>query len=581
MSNMTKYEKLSRDRKRLQSENLAPDWLSTAGFQLLTEKNYLDTAETPLKMYQRIADRATELTNVAIPTDWGYTTWRDAFFEIMWMGWLSPSTPVLTNMGNDRGHPIACSGSHLGDSIRSWGVTRMEIEQLTQRGYGTSTVLDPVRPRGSAISKGGTSSGIMHPADDLVNSMKKISQGSSRRGNIGMYLNPLHEDFDELVDKLLADDDTWNIGWNITDEFDELFSKDPKRADHIWKRMLRLKLIKGKGYFFFLDKVNRSSPQMYKDRGFLVKGSNLCSEIQLFSDENHSFTCVLSSMNITKFDEWKDTKAVEIATVFLDAVIEDMLIKAKQEEGFERTIAFTEKSRAIGLGMLGEATYYQQNGWVFGDIQSSIFNKRLVELLDERTLHVSKWLASELGEPEWLEGYGLRFSHRLAFPPTKSTAEIQGGPSEGREPVFANVYESDTAGGTVYRINPVFLDLMKKRNMYTPEVMSRIAEDQGSVQAEDWLTDHEKKVFKTAFEVNQRDIIRMTADAQRAMNATGGGQGQSTNIYIPADAKEEYISELHHEIFINDDIEATYYIRSLNGATKIKIDVNTCSSCEG
>ncbi|MHA1662472.1 MAG: ribonucleoside-diphosphate reductase, partial [Candidatus Thorarchaeota archaeon] len=532
-------------------------------------------------MYNRIAFRASELTTVPIPSDWGYNSWTDAFFEVMWNGWLSPSTPVLTNMGNDRGHPIACSGTYSGDSIRSWYLARLEIAQLTQRGYGTSTVLDPIRPRGSAISKGGTANGIMQQASGLVADMKEVSQGSSRRGNIGQYLDPLHPDFDELIDQLLADDDTWNIGWNITDEFDKLFTTDPTRADHIWKRMLRLKLIKGKGYFFFIDKANRSAPQMYHDRGFRVRGSNLCSEIQLMSDEDHSFTCVLSSMNVTRFDEWKDTKAVEIATVFLDAVISDMLVKAKQEPGFERIIAFTEKSRAIGLGILGEASYYQQQSWVFGDIQSSIFNKRLVELLDERTLHTSKWLAVELGEPEWLVGYGLRFSHRLSFPPTKSTAEIQGGPSEGCEPVFANVFESDTAGGTVFRINPVLLSLMKERGVYNEETMERIAEDQGSVQAESWLSDHEKNVFKTAFEISQYDILRMTADRQVRMNATGGGQGQSTNLYIPADAKEEYISELHHEAFTNPDIEALYYIRSLNGATKVTISEPTCASCEG
>ena len=180
-----------------------------------------------------------------------------------------------------------------------------------------------------------------------------------------------------------------------------------------------------------------------------------------------------------------------------------------------------------------------------------------------------------------MKGYGLRFSHRLSFPPTKSTAEIQGGSSEGREPVFANVFDSDTAGGTVFRINPVFLALMKERGMYTPEVMKRISEDQGSVQAEDWLTGHEKAVFRTAFEVSQRDIIRMTADSQRAMNATGGGQGQSTNLYFAADAREEHIAEVHHEAFINEDVEALYYVRSLNGATKIAIPEELCAGCGG
>ena len=149
---MTKYERLSHERKQLQRENLAPSWLSTSGLQLLTEKHYLDIGEKPIDMYTRIAKRAAELTKVVIPPDYGYLNWFDAFFDVMWNGWVSPSTPILTNMGNNRGHPIACSGSHLGDSIRSWGITRLEIEQLTQRGYGTSTVLDPVRPRGSAIS---------------------------------------------------------------------------------------------------------------------------------------------------------------------------------------------------------------------------------------------------------------------------------------------------------------------------------------------------------------------------------------------------------------------------------------------
>jgi len=572
----TKYEKLSHKRKALQFDGKAPEWLTTAGFQLLTEKKYLDIGETPKDMYMRIASRAAELTKPEIPTHWGYDSWYEAFFDILWKGWLSGATPVLTNMGNSRGHPVSCSGTYLGDSIRSWYVARTEMAQLTQRGYGTSAVLDPIRPRGSAISTGGTANGIMQVASGIVDDMKQVSQGSSRRGSAGLYLNPLHEDFDELADQILADDDGWNIGWNITDEFEELFEKDPQRADHIWKKMLRIKLIKGKGYFFFLDKVNRHRPQVYKDKGFYVRGSNLCSEIQLMSDEDHSFTCVLSSMNVAKFDEWENTYAVEIAMVFLDAVIEDMLIKARKEPGFERVVAFTEKSRAVGLGILGLATYFQQKNWVFGDLESIMFNNRLVRLLNAKSLEASKWLAKEVGEPEWLVGYGERFSHRLAFPPTMSTAIIQGGVSQGIEPVFANIYEQDTAGGTIYRINPTFLDLMKKRGMYTPEVMKRIAEDQGSVQAEDWLTDHEKAVFRTAFELNQETILKMAADRQRYID-----QGQSTNLYFQADTPEEEIARLHDIAFKDPYIESLYYIRTLNGATKVKVDTSTCVACEG
>lgn len=430
MKELNKYEQLSHTRKQLQNSGKAPEWYTTAAYQLLVNQSYLMPGETPLGMYQRIAKRAAELTKFDIPKDYGYDTWNAAFFDIMWKGWLSPSTPALTNMGNNRGHPVSCSGSSLLDSIRSFYEARMEIAQLTQRGYGTSWCLDDVRPRGSIISKGGKANGIMQPAEGIVQDMKDVSQGS-RRGNVGQYINPLHPDFDELVTQLKADHSGWNIGWNITNEFIELFNKDPDRADYIWKTIMHLKMITGKGYLFFLDKVNENVPQMYKDRGFKVKHSNLCCEINLYDDNEHSFTCVLSSMNVVKYDEWKDTKAVEIATVFLDAVAEDMLIKAKAEKGFEKVVAFTEKSRALGLGQLGLSSYYQLQGWEYGNLESVMFNQQLTKILVDRTRSASELMAKEVGEPEWMKGYGRRNSHLLAFPPTKSTAIIMGGYSEG------------------------------------------------------------------------------------------------------------------------------------------------------
>lgn len=577
---MNKYEKLSHKRKQLQSDGLAPSWFTTAGYQLVSEQTYLDVAETPFDMYTRIANRAAQLTNFQIPSYLGYSSWSEAFFDVMWRGWVSPSTPVLTNMGNERGHPISCSGTHLGDSIRSFYKARMEIAQLTQRGYGTSWCLDPIRSRGSAVSKGGKASGVMQPASGVVQDMRDVKQGT-RRGSVGQYLNPLHPDFDEVVEQLIADDLGWNIGWNITDEYDTLFQRDPERADEIWKKMLRVKMVKGKGYFFFLDKVNRNRPKVYQDRGLFVKHSNLCAEIALFNDDNHSFTCVLSSMNVAKYDEWKDTYAVQIATIFLDAVISDMLIKAKREEGFENIVAFTEKSRAIGLGVLGLSTYFQQQMWPFGSLPSIMFNQTLMKHLDRETLTASRLLAKEVGEPEWLIGYGERFTHRLALPPTKSTAIIQGGVSEGINPVYANVYEQDTAGGIVYRINPVLLPLMKQRGMYTEETMDRINKAQGSVQGEDWLTPLEKEVFKTAFELNQDTILLLASHRQRIMSEGGGGQGQSVNLFFQADEPEEEIARLHDKAFKDPWIHSLYYIHSLNEESTYKVDKSVCSSCEG
>lgn len=555
--------------------------MSTASYQLLTEKSYLNTAETPKDMYTRIAERAAELTEFEIPSHFGYDSWFDAFYDIMWKGWLSPSTPVLTNMGNDRGHPIACSGTYIGDSIVSFYEARKEIAQLTQRGYGTSWSLDPIRHRGSPISKGGTANGVMQPAAGVVQDMKDVSQGSSRRGSIGQYIDVLHPDFDEICEQLIADDDGWNIGWNMTEEYRNLFRTDEARADAIWKKILRTKMIKGKGYFLFLDKVNANRPKMYVDREFYVRHSNLCAEITLMSDKDHSFTCVLSSMNITRYQEWKDTYAVQIATVFLDAVISDMLVKAKAEPGFERVVAFTEKSRAIGLGMLGLSSYYQMQNWAFGDFMSIQFNQILMKQLDRETLLASKLIARTVGEPEWMKGYGERFSHRIALPPTKSTAIIMGGISEGIAPVYANVYEQDTAGGNIYRINPVLLDLMKQRGQYTEDVMTRIAESQGSVQGEDWLDDHEKSVFKTAFEINQESIIMMGSHRQRIMNEGGGGQSQSLNLFIQAEESEEEISRLHNIAFEDPYVQSLYYVHSLNEESTYKVDKSECVACEG
>ena len=577
MSN--KYENFSRARKQLQLDGLAPDWYSTASYQLLANKHYLDVGETPKDMYTRIAQRAAELTTAPVPPDLGYPSWFEAFYHIMWNGWLSPATPVLTNMGNDRGHPISCSGTYVGDSIRSFYQAQAELAQLTQRGYGTSVALDSIRRRGAPISAGGEANGPWDFADDVVNVMKKVSQGSSRRGSAGQYINILNPDIDEFLDQLNADDDGWNLGWNITDDYEALFQRDPIEADRLWKRMLKTKMTKGKGYMLFLDKVNRNRPQCYIDRNLHVRQSNLCSEILLFNDEQHSFTCVLSSMNISKYDEWVNTKAIFIATVFLDAVISDMLIKAKAEPGFERVIAFTEKSRAIGLGVLGLSSYYQQQSWVFGDFQSIQFNRSFFKRLSDESLQASRYLAATVGEPEWLQGYGERFSHRIALPPTKSTAIVQGGISEGIAPVFANVYEQDTAGGTVYRINPALLPLMKQRGFYNNETMKRIAEAQGSVQGESWLSDHEKKVFKTAFEINQETILLMASHRQQVMGT--GAQGQSINLYFQAEEPEEEISRIHDIAFRDPWIFSLYYVHSLNEESTYKVNKSECESCQG
>jgi len=582
---MNKYEQLSFERKQLQKNNEAPEWMSTAGYQLLKGKGYLCYGEKPLHMYKRIAKRAGELMNVPVPSDvrsaYNNDDWEHIFFTSMWEGWLSPSSTVLSNMGTDRGHPVSCSGSTVKDKIVSFFDTRKEMAVLTKNGYGVSTCLDPISPRGTKISHGGVSKGSMLYAEGVVKDMKEISQGGIRDGSCGIYMNILHQDFDEIKDQIMADDFGWNIGWNITKEFDELVEKDFEEANRRWKNVLKTKMVKGKGYLFFHEKVNKANPQCYKDKGFEVKHSNLCSEITLYNDDKHSFICTLSSINISKYNEWKEFPLFKVGSAFLDAVTEDMIIKSKDDKELSRVYNFAVKSRAIGLGVLGLSTYYQQNMWVFGSMESMNFNNYIFGRMDDETLVMSKYLAKHLGEPEWLEGYGERWTHRIALPPTMSTSLILGGVSQGIEPVYCNVFEQDTAGGMVYRINPVLLKLMKERGVYNEQIMERIANNQGSVFEEDWLTDDEKEVFRTAFEINQEIILIMASQRQAKIDKTGGGQSQSLNFYFPKDVIEEYVSKIHWKAYKDPNIKSLYYVRTLNEEQTISVPQQNCVVCEG
>jgi ribonucleoside-diphosphate reductase alpha chain len=387
----------------------------------------------------------------------------------------------------------------------------------------------------------------------------------------------MHRDFDEVNNELRADDAGLNIGWVFDEEYKKLVKSNPTRADEIWTKVLKTKMQTGKGYFFWKDKVNARRPKMYKDKGFYVSASNLCLEINLFSDKDHTFSCVLSTVNAYRYDEWKDTKLVQRSMIFLDAVIDDMLIKAKQDKSgmLERIIRFTENTRAVGLGVQGNTSYMQKHRMVYGGMESRQFEARLFKHLDEESMKASKYLAKTVGEPEYMKGYGERFSHRLTLPPTMSTSIIMGGYNEGCMPVFSNVFTQDTAGGNVFRINPVFLELMKERGMYTEEVMQRIVKANGSVQEEDWLTDHEKQVFLTAFELNQYTVLSMAAERQKKVD-----QGQSINLCIDDSTTEEEISDLHLYAEQDPNILGLYYIRSLNGLAKHK-STEECIACQG
>lgn len=560
---MNKY---SSERKRLQAQGAIPEWMTTQGYQLFCDK-YL-WADSVYSQYQAIARTASNHLSGTHFSNEAYTK----FFNLLWNGWLSPSTPILANMGTNRGLPVSCSGGYINDSIDGFYTARRETAILTKHGFGTSGYLGDIRARGTDISIGGKASGVLPVFQGFTRDMQEVSQGSTRRGAWAGYLPITHADFDELCDLLHHSPDDLNIGWNITDDFIADLEAGVPEAIRRWQKVLKVKMITGKGYFFKVDEANRHRPDCYKDLGLDIKASNLCTEIMLHSSEEYTYTCVLSSMNVAKYDEWKDTDAVYWATIFLDCVAQEFIDKAKDIKGLEKAVAFTEKGRALGLGQCGLHTYVQSKSVPFESLEAKWYSNKIASYIQEEALTASQDMALELGKPEWCYRSELRNTHLIAIAPTKSTALIMGGISEGINPDPKVVFMQNTSAGEVERITPVFLQLMKDKGVYTKKNIKSIEDAFGSCQHVDWLTDHEKAVFKTAFEMDMHAITRMASSRQKYVD-----QGQSLNHFFGSDASEEYISSVYKEVLLDKNILSSYYAYS---SADVAGSDGECVSCQ-
>ncbi len=561
---MSIRESLSAERKVLQEQGLLPLWFSTDGFQLYKEK-YSVEGEASFK------GRAETIARTAASYLKDSASWEKKFFELIWKGWMSCSTPVLSNMGTNKGLPVSCSGQYIDDSVDSFYVNLREAAILTQNGFGTSAYLGDIRPRGSKISRGGRASGVVPVFDDFVNMSMKITQGT-RRGSWAGSIPISHGDFDELADYIKNHPDSANVGWIWTDEDTKKCNDGDEETLRRFRKVMKLKLLSGKGYITFVDKINRQNPQMYKDAQLLVQSSNLCQEICLFQDNEHTYTCVLSAMNLVHYNEWKNTDAIFNATVFLDCVAEDFIQKGGKIPGLDKAVKFTQKSRALGLGVCGFHTYLQENSIPFESLKAAYFNNEVFKKLNDESLKASKWMAKEYGEPQLCTGYGVRSTHRLALMPTLSTALIMGGCSQTTEPIIGNVFVQNSAGGESERINPTFLKLMKKHGKHTKKLAKEIADRNGSVQHLDWLTPEEKLVFRTAFEINQEVIIRLASQRQKYIC-----QGQSINLFFSAEETEENIAKIHRIAIEDEGIKSLYYVRTQSG---VSASTGECVACQ-
>ena len=580
-----KVRNFSKERKEIQKQGLAPNWLTTQGYQLLATKYLNEGSKSPADQYRRIAKTLAQYVGDNYPEWWNEIeywkgkSWEDAFYSILWDGYLSPSTPVLSNTGTNLGQSVSCSGTYVGDSVYDFYESRLQNALLSKEGFGTSTYLGDIRPRGSAM-KGGEASGAQPVAEMFVDDSKKISQGSTRRGATAWYYPIDGGDFNELVHYLETDTDGNNGGWCLTDAFKERLESGDKDAINRWGQMLTCKTSVGSGYQFFVDKAKRQRPQAYINNNLDVKASQLCTEITLFSDQQHTYTCVLGSENLRLWFS-RPPMLSFVNTIFLDCVCEDFIQKAKDLKGIEKAIRFTEKGRALGLGSMAFHTLLLDNKIVYGSMESKLLNHEIYATVQDEATQASQWLATVFGEPEWCKGTGMRNTHLTAIAPNKSTALILGGVSEGINPQPAFVFTQSTPSGEVVRIDPSFLELLKEKGLYvneddlgTKKLLSDISGHKGSIQHRPEFTADEKAVFRTAFEINMYDHIDLVDYRQKFVC-----QAQSCNLFI-ANATGKDISKIYFYAYAKPNIVSLYYHTGLRDAS-IKISFEpVCDVCE-
>lgn len=560
----------------------APEWLSIEGFSVIS-KGYLLPGETPKKAWQRV-------TSGSIRTYIGDAR-ADRVFSYLWKGWLGLASPVFSNLNTTRGLPISCYSIHVEDSIDGIADSNKELMNLAKHGGGVGVFWGDVRARGSLIQNGdnGKSEGVIPFVHIQDSTTLATNQGSVRRGASAAWLPIEHGDAEEFIRmrKPSGDVNRQNLnihhGVTITDDFMKSLKDenhpDCKRNRELWKELLKTRLETGEPYIMFSDNVNKNAPECYKANNLKISTSNICSEILLHTDSDHSFVCCLSSVNLDKYDEWKDDECfISDCVWFLDAVMEDFINKAKHIKGFERAVRFAEKSRALGLGVLGWHSLLQKKNLPFDCFDSMMLNTEIFRKLNVESTKASQHLAIEKGEPEWCKGFGVRNSHRLALAPTATNSVISGGVSPGIEPIIANAFLQKTAKGTFMKRNTYLAPVLEKYGQNTDEVWKSIALNNGSVLHLDFLSEHEKSVFKTAYEINQVAIVRQAASRQKYID-----QGQSLNIFVPCTVNAKDFHDLHYLAW-EQGVRTLYYSRStsaMSAVTKSNIDKTECKSCEG
>jgi ribonucleoside-diphosphate reductase alpha chain len=414
------------------------------------------------------------------------------------------------------------------------------------------------------------------------NGFPVICGNSTRRGATALYIPIDHLDINEFISIRRPTGDVnrrclnINHGICIPDDWMQSMIAGDKHKRELWTEILKARVETGEPYLFFSDNVNKNNPDCYKQNGLTVKTSNLCSEITLYTDPDHTFVCCLSSLNLVRYDEWKDTDLPNIAVRFLDAVLSEYIEKTEHIKGMEASRASAIKGRAIGIGVLGWHTLLQERGLPFDSFDTMQLNAEIFRNIRVKADEETAILAKELGEPEWCKGFGRRNTHTCAIAPTVSNSTISGGHSAGIEPIAANVFVQKSAKGTFIIKNPTLTRLLQTKEKDTPEIWSSINEQSGSVQHLPFLSKEEKEVFLTAREINQHTIVKLAVQRQRWID-----QAQSVNLFFASNSSPKYIHDVHLSAW-KAGLKTLYYLRS-DGVIKSDLasrSESDCKACE-
>ena len=574
-----------------------PDWANTEIYVKTISKGYLLSGETPKDAYWRVS--------TAVARRLGKPQLASKFFDYIWRGWLNLATPVLSNTGTDRGLPISCFGIDVGDSIQEIGSKNLEMMLLAKHGGGVGIGINQIRPAGSRITQNGTSDGVVPFTKIYDSTILATNQGSVRRGAASVNLNIEHGDFDEWIEIREPKGDVNRQCLNlhqcvvVGDKFMRRLEDGDAEARRRWGKVLQKRKATGEPYIMYKGNVNKQNPEAYKQNGLKVFMTNICSEIALHTDESHSFVCCLSSLNLSKYDEWKHTDLIYTATWFLDGVLEEFIQRAKNMRGFENSVRSAEKGRALGLGVLGWHTYLQQNGIPFDSLTAQFETRRIFSQMKIESERASRDLAEEYGEPLWCVGTGMRNTHLRAVAPTVSNSKLAGNVSPGIEPWAANVFTEQTAKGTFIRKNKELERVLRKVGINNKDTWDKILSDGGSIQGIDeldnWVycdgrimnigecaegkeVDAVKDVFKTFKEINQLELVRQAGVRQQYID-----QSVSLNLAFPSQATPKWLNQVHMEAW-KQGVKTLYYTRTesvLRGDIAAQAMDPDCLSCDG